>query len=270
MSAKTPQASPGVVDSHCHLDYLERSGVLEDAFSRAEAAGVRHMLTISTRLESFPEVQRIAAGRDGVWCSVGVHPHDAKDYQGLEAGTLAELTKGPAVVAIGETGLDYHYDNSPREAQRQCFQTHIEAAKQTSLPLIVHSRSAEEDTAAMLKASAGSGDLSGLLHCFSSSPELAEKALEIGFYISLAGILTFNNAQGLRDCVAEIPEDRLLVETDAPYLAPVPKRGKPNEPAFIVHTLARMAELKGRSYEDMARITTENFFRLFSKCQMLS
>jgi len=256
----------GVVASHCHLDYLAREGDLEAAIARARTAGVSTMLTISTRLDSFPDVLTIAQANEGVvWCSVGVHPHDADDHAEIDMTPLLEGARHPEVVAIGETGLDYYYDNSDRAAQRRCFRTHIEAAKAAGLPVIVHTRDADDDTIKILEEGAHSGGLNGVIHCFSTTRKLAEKTMELGFYISLAGILTFKRSEVLREIAAAIPDDRLLVETDAPYLAPVPKRGKRNEPANVVHTLKTLAELKQHTMAEMTDITSRNFFTLFDK-----
>ena len=254
-----------LVDSHCHLDYLESQESLGEVVRRAEAAGVGTLVTICTKLSEFARVQAIAAGFDRVYCSVGVHPHEAgPEGQGSPA-RLIELAAGPKVVGIGETGLDYYYDNSPREAQRESFRAHIAAARETGLPLIVHSRDAEEDTAAILEEGHREGAFPGVIHCFTAGPELARRALDLGLYISISGVVTFKKADELREVVKTVPLERLLVETDAPYLAPVPKRGKTNEPAYVVHTAAFLAELLGMTPDALARLTTDNFFRLFSK-----
>ncbi|MFQ5773146.1 MAG: TatD family hydrolase [Kiloniellaceae bacterium] len=256
-----------LVDSHCHLDYLARDGDLDEVVARARQAGVGAMVTICTRLSEFESVRAIAARYDGVWCSLGVHPHEA-EAEGLEAADrLVALAGHDEVVGIGETGLDYYYENSPREAQKRSFRAHIEAARQTGLPLVVHAREADDDVVAMLRAAYAEGPFTGVIHCFTAGPELAGAALEMGLYISVAGIVTFKKADALRAVVREVPLDRLLVETDSPYLAPVPMRGRRNEPAFVEHVAAAVAELKGIGAEDLARATTDNAFRLFSKAK---
>ncbi|HEV8015849.1 MAG TPA: TatD family hydrolase [Stellaceae bacterium] len=251
-----------LVDSHCHLDFAkeeERAGIID----RARRAGVRTLLTISTKLEEFPTVRAIAESDPDIWCSVGVHPHEAA-VEPASAETLVALTQHPKVVGIGETGLDFYYEHSPRERQAEIFRAHIAAARETRLPLIVHTRDADPETIAIL---AEERPPAGVIHCFSSGRELAERAIELGFYVSISGIATFKNAQNLRDIARDLPLEWLLVETDAPYLAPVPMRGKTNEPAFVTYTAALVAELKGVTQEELARITTENFFRLFSKAR---
>lgn len=255
-----------LVDSHCHLDYPDYAGEkLDAALDRARRAGVGAMLTIGTELSRFPNVRAIAERHEHIWCSVGVHPHEAGKAGVGDAAALVRETAHPKVVAIGESGLDYYYDSSPRDAQKTNFRTHIEAAVESNLPLIVHTRDAEDDTEAMLRD--GGARLRGVLHCFTSSRALAEKALELGFFISLSGIVTFKNAADLRETAKIIPMDRLLVETDAPYLAPVPMRGKPNEPSYVVHTARFVAALKGVTAEALADATTANFFRLFDKAK---
>jgi TatD DNase family protein len=256
-----------LVDSHCHLDYLARDGDLEEAIGRARRADVGSMVTICTKLSEFDQVRAIAEAYDNVWCTVGVHPHEAGEEGISSPDRLIELASGLKVVGIGETGLDYFYDNAPREAQRESFRHHIRAARSTALPLIVHTRDADADTVAILREEFQDGAFRGVIHCFTAGRDLAQAALEIGFYISISGIITFNKAENLRGVVAEVPLERLLVETDAPYLAPVPKRGKRNEPAFVGYTAAALAELKGISTEQLTVATTENFFRLFSKVE---
>lgn len=257
-----------LVDSHCHLDFPDFADELDAVLARAREAGVGTLLTICTRLSAFDKVLGIAERYEDVWCSVGVHPHEAAAEEGVTVERLVELAQHPKVVGIGEAGLDYYYDNSPRECQKEVFRLHIMAARATGLPLIVHSRDADTDTVSLLaEESTGSRPLSGVIHCFSSTRTLARGALDLGFYISLSGIVTFRNADELRSIAADIPGDRLLVETDAPYLAPVPKRGKRNEPAFVALTAARVAELRGMTVADLAEQTTDNFFRLFSKAR---
>lgn len=257
-----------LVDSHCHLDFEQLSSQLEDILRRAELAGVGHMLTIGTKIRQFDAVRKIAADHSNIHCSVGIHPHEAEEEgPSITVQKLIELSNDPAVVAIGETGLDYFYEHSPREIQKQSFRVHIEAARETGLPLIVHTRNADEDTIQILQEEYAKGPFTGVIHCFSSGWEVAEKSMEIGFYISISGIVTFKAAQDLRDHVEKIPLDRLLVETDSPYLAPIPNRGKTNEPSFVAHTAAKVAELKGVSDEEIAEKTTANFFKLFNKIQ---
>ncbi len=256
-----------LVDSHCHLDFPDLAEDLDAVVGRAREAGVGLMVTICTRLSEFDEVLAIAERFPEVYCSVGVHPHDAGRESGISAERLVALAAHPKVVGIGETGLDYYYEHSPREAQRRSFHVHIEAARETGLPLIVHTRDADQESAAILAKEIGQGAFPGVIHCFSAGRQLAEKAVEIGFYISLSGILTFKRSEDLREIAAALPIDRLLVETDAPYLAPVPKRGKPNEPAYVAHTAACLAEVRGMSAEELAHRTSDNFFALFAKAE---
>jgi TatD DNase family protein len=256
-----------LVDSHCHLDYLARDGDLEEAVARAKAADVGTMVTICTKITEFDIVCGIAERFDNVWCTVGIHPHEAATEPEVSTERLVELAAHPKVIGIGETGLDYFYEHSPRDSQKRSFQAHIAAARETRLPLIVHTRDADEDTIAILSEEHKKGAYPGLIHCYSSSPEVADKSIEMGLYISIAGIVTFKNAKELQQTVARLPADRLLVETDSPYLAPVPKRGNRNEPAFVAHTAAKLAELMEEKPEAIAAITTDNFFRLFSRAQ---
>jgi TatD DNase family protein len=256
-----------LVDSHCHLDFDTFDADRDATIARARAAGVGEMVTICTHLSRFAAVRAIAEAHDGIWCSVGVHPHEAAGEGVDTPDALVRLADHPKVVGIGECGLDFYYDHSPREAQRANFRAHIEAARATGLPLIVHARDADDEIAAMLRKGVASGELHGVMHCFSSGPTLAATAIEIGFYVSLSGIVTFRNAEGLRDIVRRLPLDRILVETDAPYLAPVPNRGKRNEPAFVAHTAACVADLKGLDPAELGRITTANFHRLFARAR---
>jgi TatD DNase family protein len=253
-----------LVDSHCHLDFPDFAAEREAIIARARAAGVETMLTIGTRLDEFPGVRTIAEAHDEVWCSVGAHPHEAKDHAELLPEELIGLTAHPKVVGIGETGLDFHYDLSPRDIQEQVFRTHIAASHMTGLPLIIHAREADHEVARILEEERPPP---GVMHCFSSGRALAEAALALGFYISISGIVTFRNAEELRAIVRDVPLDRLLVETDAPYLAPVPYRGKRNEPAFVAATAAAVADLKGLEPEALAAVTSANFFRLFGKAR---
>jgi TatD DNase family protein len=254
-----------LVDSHCHLEFPDLACEIDTVMARARAAGVGVCVSISTKLETFPRVRDMAARFDDVWCSVGVHPHEAAAEPLCNAAPLIERTGDPKVVGIGETGLDYFYEHPPRAAQGANFRAHIEAARQTKLPLIVHTRNAEDDTVAILREEMAKGAFTGVLHCFTGSKMLAEAALDLGLYISASGIVTFKKSEALRTVLKDVPLGRLLVETDAPYLAPAPHRGKRNEPAFVAHTAAALAELKGVSAEGLARATTENFFRLFTK-----
>jgi|SRR5579871_1409329 len=254
-----------LVDSHCHLDFPEFSPELDAVMARARAAGVGTCVTIGTKLSTFERTHAIAEQFPDVWCSVGSHPHEAVSEQLSDARPLIEAAQRSKVVGIGETGLDYYYNHSPREAQAHNFRTHIAAARETGLPLIVHTRDADEDTVAILRDEMGKGAFRGLIHCFTAGPALAKAALDLGFLISVSGIATFRNAAAIRETLGDVPLDRLLVETDAPYLAPVPHRGKRNEPAYVTHTAGALAAIKGIQPEDLARITTDNFFRLFGK-----
>jgi TatD DNase family protein len=254
-----------LVDSHCHLDFPEFAPELDAVVARAKGAGVGLCVTIGTKLSGFARVREVAERFDNVWCSIGVHPHEADVEPLADASPLIEAAKHPKVVGIGESGLDYYYEHSPREAQKGNFHAHIAAARATGLPLIVHTRDADDDTIAILREEMARAPFTGLIHCFTGTQALADAALEIGFSISVSGIATFKNSQGLRDIIGNVPLDRLLVETDAPYLAPVPVRGKRNEPAFVAYTAAALAALKGVSVDTLAAATTENFFRLFTK-----
>ena len=256
-----------LVDSHCHLSFPDFAEEMDGVMERAAAAGVGSMLTICTKLAEFGAVAELAGRYPNLHCSVGVHPHEAGEARGLDAATLSEMAREPKVIGIGETGLDYHYEHSPRDDQKASFRAHIAAARDTGLPLIVHSRSADDDTADILAEEMAVGPFPGLIHCFTGGPELAARALDLGFHISLSGIVTFKSAEELREIAAGVPLDRLLVETDAPYLAPVPHRGKRNEPAFVADTAAFVAELRGIAFEALAEATTANFFRLFAKAQ---
>jgi TatD DNase family protein len=251
-----------LVDSHCHLDSPDFTAERDAVVARARAAGVETMLTICTRLDQFDGVLAIAEEYEGIWCSVGAHPHEAADHAPLSPEELLALARHPKVVGIGETGLDFHYDLSPRDIQERVFRAHIAASRAGGLPLIIHAREADRDIARILEEARPPP---GVLHCFSSGRALAEAALELGFYISISGIVTFRNADELRAIVRDMPLDRLLVETDAPYLAPVPYRGKRNEPAFVAATATAVAKLKGVDAEHLATATRENFFRLFTK-----
>ena len=254
-----------LIDSHCHLNYeglVERQAeVLENARNR----GVAGFLNISTRRREWSEIIGLAEREPDVWASVGVHPHEADNHPDLGAAALVEAANHRRVIAIGECGLDYYYDKSDRAAQRERFQAHIDAAHQTGLPLVVHTREAEEDTAEILTSAVKEGDVTGVLHCFTGSAELARKGLDLGFYISLSGIVTFKNAQDLQETAKWLPADQMLVETDSPFLAPVPHRGQKCEPAFVADTASFVAGLRGEDPEQLAETTTANFFKLFKK-----
>jgi TatD DNase family protein len=254
-----------LVDSHCHLDFDDFGSDMDAVLARAKENGVDRMLTICTRVTKFEQVLAIAQAHDNIRCTVGIHPHEAEQEPDVDVSKLTDLAKHPKVVGIGEAGLDYFYDKSPRERQQQVFATHIEASRASGLPIVVHSRDADEDTVRLLQEGARKGGLTGVIHCFTSTQYLADAALEMGFYISLSGIVTFKSAGALRDVAKSIPHDRLLVETDSPYLAPIPMRGKRNEPAFVRHTAAFVADFLGLSLSDLAQKTTANFDRLFAK-----
>lgn len=259
-----------LVDSHCHLDFPELAGEIDGVMARAERAGVGVMLTIGTHLTRFEQVLRVAERFPNVYCTVGIHPHEAGHEPCVDAKELAALAEHPKVVGFGETGLDYFYDHSPRDRQRTSFRTHIAAARQTGLPVVVHTRDADEDTMRILAEEMAKGSFKGLLHCFSSGSQLADFAIENGFLISISGIVTFKKSEALRRIVETVPLDRLLVETDAPYLAPVPKRGQRNEPAFVAFTAEAVAAVKGVTAARLAEQTTANFFRLFQKARIPS
>ncbi len=257
-----------IVDSHCHLDY---DGIYENlpaVLQRAGDAGVGLVLSISSRVRNFQKILGIAEAHEKVFCTVGTHPHNAHEELDIPVADLVALTHHPKVVGIGEAGLDYFYDNAPRDAQMQGFKNHIAAARESGLPLVIHTRDAEEDTAKLLEVEMARGEFKALLHCFTSQQWLAERAVELGLYVSFSGILTYKTAQNLRDTAKVLPEDRLLVETDAPFLAPLPMRGKSNEPAYVAHTLEVLAQTRGVSREHMAQVTSANFFRLFDKVPM--
>lgn len=254
-----------LVDSHCHLDFPDFAEERAAIVARALGAGVGRMVTISTRVRRFQQILEIAEAFDEVYCSVGTHPHNAAEEPDVTAAELVRLSRHPKVVAIGEAGLDYHYDKAPRDAQAAGFRRHIAAARETGLPLVIHARNADEDMAAILEEETGRGAFPFVLHCFSSGRRLAEVGVALGGYVSFSGILTFKNSPELRAIAAQVPRDRLLVETDAPYLAPVPHRGQRNEPSFVVQTAGVLADTIGVSPEEIATVTTDNFFRLFSR-----
>ena len=254
-----------LVDSHCHLDFPDFKDELDAVMDRAGAAGVDTILTICTHLTRFDRVLALAEKFDNVFCTVGVHPHEAAREPRVTAEHLARMADHPKVVGFGETGLDYYYEHSPRAEQQQSFRTHIGAARMAGLPLVVHTRDADADTARILDEEQEKGPFAGVLHCFSSTRELAETAIEMGLYISFSGVVTFKNAEELRATAAALPLDRVLVETDAPYLAPVPKRGKRNEPSYVAYTANEVARVRALDAEAFAEATTDNFFRLFTK-----
>ncbi|MGO4525448.1 TatD family hydrolase [Microvirga sp. 2MCAF35] len=254
-----------LVDSHCHLDYPDFQTRLPEVLAAAAAAGVGRMVTISTHVARFDTYRALAEAHERVFCSVGTHPHNAADEPDVSAERLAELSGHPRCIAIGEAGLDYHYDKSPRDVQQRVFRTHIEAARATGLPLVIHARNADEDMIRILSEEMARGRFDAVLHCFSSGEKLAQVGVELGLYVSFSGILTFRNSEEIRRIAAAVPHERLLVETDAPYLAPVPHRGKTNEPAFVAHTAHVLGEVVGVSDQEIARLTTANFYRLFSK-----
>ncbi|MBF0323725.1 MAG: TatD family hydrolase [Alphaproteobacteria bacterium] len=254
-----------LVDSHCHLDFPDFADELDAVVARARAGGIGMMLTINTHVTRFPQVLAVAERFPEIYCTVGIHPHEAGTEPAADLDGLIAMARHPKVVGFGETGLDYYYDKSPRDRQRDSFRTHIAAARATGLPVVIHTRDADDDMAAILTEEMGKGVFTGLVHCFSSGPELAEIALNLGLYISVSGIITFKKAEALQATLATVPLDRLLVETDCPFLAPIPYRGKRNEPAYVAHTAAKLAELKGVSSDRMAEATTANFRRLFNK-----
>jgi TatD DNase family protein len=256
-----------LVDSHCHLNYkglVEQQG---DILARARESGVTAMLNISTREREWDDVIGLAEQEADIWASVGIHPHEADGHTGVDASKLIAKAVNARVVAIGETGLDYYYDHSDRAQQRASFREHIRASRETGLPIIVHTRDAEDDTAQILSEEMAIGEFRGVIHCFTASADFAHKALELGLYISLSGIVTFKNAADLQDVAKWLPEDRILVETDAPFLAPVPHRGRTGEPAFVADTARFLAKLRGEGEDAIAAQTTDNFYRLFSKAK---
>jgi TatD DNase family protein len=254
-----------LVDHHCHLDYPDFADDLDGVIGRAKAAGVGMLVSISTRIRDFGRLRGIAETHDNVLCSVGTHPHHAHEELHVPVEEIVALARHPKVVAIGEAGLDYFYDSSPREAQAQGFRNHIAAARQTQLPLVIHTRDADADTARILAEEMARGEFPALLHCFTGGAELARKALGLGLYISFSGIVTFKKSDALREIARMVPLDRMLVETDAPFLAPGKYRGKRNEPAYVVETAAVLAGLKGVAPEELALATTGNFHRLYGK-----
>jgi TatD DNase family protein len=254
-----------LVDSHCHLDFPDFAEELDAIVGRARTAGIGRMVTISTRVRRFAQLEAITQRFDDIYCSIGTHPHHAAEEPDVTVANLVNIAAVEKVVAIGEAGLDYHYDTSPRDAQERGFRTHIAASRETGVPLVIHAREADEDVARILEEESGKGAFPFVLHCFTGGAELARRGVALGGYVSFSGILTFKNSQSLRDIAAGLPADRLLVETDAPYLAPGPWRGKRNEPAYVVETARVLAETRKVSAAEIATITTANFFRLFKK-----
>ena len=255
-----------LIDSHCHLDFPELAADRAGVLARAHQAGVDGMITISTRVKRFDEVRAIAEENGEVWCSVGTHPHHAHEELDIETDDLVRLSEHPRCVAIGEVGLDYHYEGDPA-AQAIGFRRHIASSRLTGLPLVIHARDADDDVATILEDEAEKGIFPFVLHCFSSGADLARRGLALGGYVSFSGILTFKNAPVIQDVARFAPADRILVETDAPYLAPVPHRGRANEPGFVRNTAEKLAELRGVTLEEIGRVTTENFYRLFAKAR---
>ncbi|MEE1613228.1 TatD family hydrolase [Microvirga sp. CF3016] len=254
-----------LVDSHCHLDFPDFQTRLPEVLAAATAAGVGRMVTISTHVARFDTYRALAEAHESIFCTVGTHPHNAAAEPDVPAERLIALSRHPRCVAIGEAGLDYHYDKSPHDVQQRVFRTHIEAARETGLPLVIHARDADADMIRILSEEMRRGRFDAVLHCFSSGEKLAQVGVELGLFVSFSGILTFRNSEEIRRIAAAVPHDRLLVETDAPYLAPVPHRGKTNEPAYVAHTAHVLAEVVGMTDQDVAALTTANFYRLFSK-----
>ncbi len=254
-----------LVDSHCHLDFNDFEEDFEEVLNRAKENGVTTILNAGNNINELEQQLELSEKYPFIYTAVGVHPHNASEYKDIKAEDFIAQTKHKKVVGIGECGLDYYYDYSPKEEQVKVFIEQIRAAQQTGLPLIIHNRDADEDTIEILKEEYKKAPFSGEIHCFSSSKKLAEFALSIGFYLSASGIITFNKSNDLRDIFAEVPLDRLLVETDAPFLAPIPMRGRRNEPSFVLHTAEKLAQIKDISLEELAQITSDNFFKLFRK-----
>ncbi len=257
-----------LVDHHCHLDFPDFAPDLDAVVARAKAAGVATMVTISTRIRQFDRIRAIAERYDDVWCSVGTHPHNADEERGITADEIVRLSRHPKVVAIGEAGLDYHYKLGTPAAQAEGFRAHIAAARETGLPLEIHTREADADTLAILADEhRTNGAFPAVLHCYTGGRELAMRAVDLGLYVSFTGVISFKKTEALQEIARDVPADRLLVETDAPFLAPVPYRGKTNEPAYVVHTAAALARIRGVTDAEIARTTTDNFFRLYTKAK---
>ncbi len=256
-----------LVDHHCHLDFPEFAPYLDGVVTRAKAAGVGTMVTISTRIRTFDRTLAVAERFDDVWCSVGTHPHNADEERGIPAGEIVRLSAHPKVVAIGEAGLDYHYKNGSPEAQAEGFRAHIAAARETGLPLEIHARDADADTLAILRDEHAKGAFPAVLHCYTGGRELALRAVDLGLYVSFSGVISFKKTEALQEIARDVPLDRILVETDAPFLAPIPYRGKTNEPSYVVHTAAALARIRGLGEAEIAQATTDNFFRLYTKAR---
>lgn len=254
-------------DSHCHLNYKGLAEEQAAVLARARSAGVGAMLNIATRESEWDAVLATAEREDDVWASVGIHPHEADQHPHVDTARLVERAQHPRVIGIGESGLDYFYDHSDRDRQQASFRAHIAAARDTGLPIIVHTRDAEDDTIAILADEMGKGAYTGVIHCFTASGAFADKAMDLGLYISISGIVTFKNAKDLQETAARLPADRLLIETDAPFLAPVPHRGKTGEPAFVADTARFLAQLRGQPIDELAQVTADNFFTLFAKAR---
>jgi len=254
-----------LVDHHCHLDFDSFDADRDEVVARARAAGIGPIVSICTRVARFEALLQLVSRYDEVYCSVGTHPHQAGEERGIPVERLVALSEHPRVVAIGEAGLDYHYDYAPRDAQEEGFRTHIAAARETGLPLVIHARDADDDTGDLIEDEMTRGIFSAVLHCYTGGLRLAERALALGHYVSFTGIMTYKSAAEIRDVAAAVPLDRLLVETDAPYLSPPPHRGKRNEPAFVVETARCLADIKGVTLAELAQTTTENFYRLYNK-----
>ena len=254
-----------LVDSHCHLDFPDFADRLPDVLAAAAAAGIGRMVTISTHVARVERYRALAEAHEAVFCTIGTHPHNAALEPDTAVEELVQQSRHPRCIAIGEAGLDYHYDKSPRDVQQRVLRTHIAAARETGLPLVIHARNADDDMIRILEEESGRGRFDAVLHCFSSGAKLAEVGVELGLYVSFSGILTFKKSEDIRAIAASVPKERLLVETDAPYLAPEPHRGRPNEPAYVAHTARVLAGVIGVTEDEVARITTENFYRLFSK-----
>ena len=253
-----------IVDSHCHLNFPQFKGKLDEIVKRALDKGIYRMLTISTKLNEINDLETISKSYSEVYNSVGVHPHECKNYENLSLDDLIKHTENSKCIGIGESGLDFYYENSPKELQNRLFKIHIEAARETNLPLIVHTRNADSETIETLNEEMKKGAFTGLIHCFSTSRELAKNAINLGFYISLSGIITFNKSNDLRNIIKDLPLDRLLLETDAPYLAPEPFRGKCNEPSYVIYTAKILSDLKNEELDVIAEKTTDNFNKLFN------
>jgi TatD DNase family protein len=254
-----------LIDTHCHLDFPELSADLGGILRRAREARVQQLITISTRIRQFDKLRTIVERHDNIFCTIGTHPHQAGEEDGITTDEIVKLAQHPKVVGIGEAGLDYHYDYSPRDAQARGFRAHIAAARVTGLPIVIHAREADQDIGDIIEDEMQKGAYTGVLHCFSSGIELARRGLKLGLYVSFSGILTFKNAKEVQAVALEMPEDRILIETDAPYLAPAPHRGHTNEPSFVRHTAQFLADLRKTSLDEIAHITTNNALKLFSK-----